>query len=245
MFPSVSSSLVPTITRGQMIEVDRIMVDELGVDLVRMMENAGRGLARLVVGLARDTERRFVVLAGSGGNGGGALVAARRLSGWGFRLDVHSTRPIAGARGVPAQQLAILDRMGVAIHDAAMPTVDGVPPVILDGLIGYSLAGPPRGRARELIEWANSTESFVVSLDVPSGLDVSTGEAPGTAISADATVTLALPKLGLMSLNAAQFVGDLYLADIGVPASVYRDAFGLDVSGLFDEGDVVRITYDV
>ena len=55
-------------------------------------------------------------------------------------------------------------------------------------------------------------------------------------------MTLALPKMGLVSADAAPFVGDLYLADIGVPASVYADAFGIDVGSVFDRGDVVRLT---
>lgn len=243
MLPSIPLSLVPTISTDQMIEVDRIMIDDLGIDLVRMMENAGRGLARLVLELARSRDRHHVVaLVGTGGNGGGALVALRRLVGWGFSAEVHVTRPIGQYGGVPLQQLEILDRMGVTIRDAGIPVVDATPSMVVDGLIGYSLAGPPRGRVCELIEWANTTDAPVVSLDVPSGLDASTGENPGAVICANATMTLALPKSGLVSGNVAPFVGDLYLADIGIPVSVYRDAFGLDASGLFDEGDVVRLT---
>jgi len=243
VFLSISLSRLPVISADQMIEVDRIMTDDLGIDLVRMMENAGRGLARLVLELGPDEDRhRVVVLAGSGGNGGGALVAARRLAGWGSSVEVHVSRPIGEYRGVPGQQLEILGSMGVMIRDAAIPIVDGTPPMIVDGLVGYSLTGAPRGRVAELIDWVNSTDAYVVSLDVPSGLDASMGETPGTAISANATMTLALPKAGLLSGSAALLVGDLYLADIGVPASLYREAFALDLEGLFDQGDVLRIT---
>ena len=110
--------------------------------------------------------------------------------------------------------------------------------LILDALIGYSLRGDPRGDTRDLIEWANGTGSPVLSLDTPSGLDVTTG-APGVpCIAATATLTLAAPKTGLLD---AAVVGELYLADISVPPAVY-DAFGKSMpAGVFDENTVVRL----
>jgi NAD(P)H-hydrate epimerase len=227
-----------------MVEVDRIMVDDLGIDLVRMMENAGRGLARLARASAIDgSHDRVVVLAGRGGNGGGALVAARRLTGWGIPVEVFLSRPMSEYRDVPRQQGDILNRMGVALRVSGMDRLEG-DPLIVDGLIGYSLSGPPRGRTADLIEWANSAGAPIVSLDVPSGVDASTGAVPGAAICAIATLTLALPKTGLFAAEAPSRVGDLYLADIGVPASLYANAFGIDVEGLFDKGDVLRLVTD-
>ncbi|MCL1599298.1 MAG: NAD(P)H-hydrate epimerase [Actinomycetia bacterium] len=243
MLPSISLSRVPVISTDQMIEVDRIMVADLGIDLVRMMENAGRGLALVARGVAdRKDVRRIVALAGSGGNGGGALVAARRLAGWGFDVDVFTSRPVDASRGVAAEQLAILTKLGVEIHDSQTPSLPFADAIILDGLVGYRLSGAPTGRVGDLIGWANDAGRPIMSLDIPSGIDASSGEAPGVAIKAAATMTLALPKMGLVSADAAPFVGDLYLADIGVPASVYADALGIDVGSVFDRGDVVRLT---
>jgi NAD(P)H-hydrate epimerase len=226
-----------------MVEVDRIMIEDLGIDLTRMMENAGRSLARLVGAMVSAEGRyRVVVLAGRGGNGGGALVAARRLAGWSVPVQVFGTRPASEYNGVSRQQLEILDRMGIVVDASTMPSFDGDPPIVIDGLIGYNLSGPPRDRGLDLINWMNSQEATVVSLDVPSGLDSATGRAPGAVVSAAATMTLALPKWGVVGAEAGPYVGDLYLADIGVPASLYREAFGIDVGGLFDGSDVVRIT---
>ena len=221
------------------------MVDDLGIDLVRMMENAGRGLARLVRALASGAGRyRVVVLAGRGGNGGGALVAARRLAGWGVPVEVYVSRPLSEYRDAPEQQSEILGRMEVAVHASGTPDVEGDPLIVVDGLIGYSLSGSPRDHTADLIEWANTVGAPIVSLDVPSGVDASTGAVPGAAISAAATLTLALPKTGLFSGDAPSYVGDLYVADIGVPASLYVNAFGIDVEGLFDKGGVVRLVTD-
>ncbi len=218
----------PALTADQMREVDRIMVEELGIDLTRMMENAGRNLADLVIRLFRPAT--VTVLAGSGGNGGGGLVAARHLSNRGVAVTVS----VSGGdlAEVPARQLAILENMTVAVTEQPVEAE-----VVIDALIGYSLSGPPRDRAAELIGWANERSTPVVSLDTPSGLDVTTGVAAEPSVVADATLTLALPKIGL--LEAAQ-VGDLYLADISVPPAVYR-RFGIDLPELFAEETVIRL----
>ena len=208
-FPAVDGERIGWITEGDMVEVDRIMIEDLHIELLQMMENAGRNLARLVLDLAAP--RSVVVAAGSGGNGGGGLVAARHLANAGVDVAVTLTRSASELGAVTAHQFDILQRMGVAISPE-LQRAD----VAIDAVIGYSLRGAPRGASAALVE-ALGAAPFVVALDTPSGLDVTTGEAPGAVVSADVTMTLALPKIGLRS---APQVGDLYLADISVPRSV-------------------------
>src|SRR5215467_10182978 len=90
LFPAIDARAVPWLSVAQMREVDRIMVEELGISLVRMMENAGRSLAQVARELlGGDTAgRSILVLAGPGGNGGGGLVAARHLSAAGANVAV-------------------------------------------------------------------------------------------------------------------------------------------------------------
>ena len=109
---------------------------------------------------------------------------------------------------------------------------------MIDALIGYSLRGNPAGRAAELIEGTNRQPAPVLSLDTPSGLEVTTGLAGSPCVKATATLTLALPKAGL--LVAPELVGRLYLADISVPRLVY-ERMGLRVGNLFAGGAVVEI----
>jgi NAD(P)H-hydrate epimerase len=222
---------IPTLTKDQMREVDRIMIEDLGISLIQMMENAGRNLAELA--LRRFHPARVIVLAGTGGNGGGGLVAARHLFNRGVDVQVGLARPVEAFDGVPARQLEILDGMRIPVLVGAVAPAD----LIIDALIGYSLRGDPRGRTRELIQWVNTAETPVLSLDTPSGLNVTTGEAADPCVEAAATMTLALPKRGL--LDAPQ-VGELWLADISVPPSVYR-AFDLEVGSLFEEDTIVRL----
>ena len=143
---------VPSILADQMREVDRAMVEDYGIHLLQMMENAGRELA----GLARTRflggdprGRAVVVMAGPGGNGGGGLVCARRLHGWGAHVQVLLSAPIDRLAEVSRHQMAILERMGAPIKvggdEAGLPEAD----LIVDALIGYSLSGGAAGRRRK------------------------------------------------------------------------------------------------
>jgi NAD(P)H-hydrate epimerase len=234
---------IPYLTSEQMREVDRLMVDKYGIELMQMMENAGRHLAAL----ARDrfldgdpTGRHIVILAGSGGNGGGGLVAARRLHAWGGRVRVLLSRPPREYRGVPAHQLAILGKLDIRCdHQDDPPPISGAD-LVIDALIGYSLRGDPRGATASLIRRANESSAPVLSLDLPSGLDATTGDVKEPAVRADATLTLALPKAGLRA--AASRAGELYLADIGVPPELYSEpSLGLDVGPIFARQEILRL----
>jgi NAD(P)H-hydrate epimerase len=217
------------LTADQMREVDRAMIEDLHIELVQMMENAGRNLAELAI--TRFSPASVVVLAGTGGNGGGGLVAARHLTNWGRSVRVALSEP-DHLSPVPAHQLDILTRMGVAIEPVAEPA-----DLVVDALIGYSLRGDPTGRPAEMIEWANSQTVPLLALDTPSGLDVTTGRAGSPTIRAHATLTLALPKVGLLE---AQSVGELYLGDISVPAVLY-ERMGISVCELFAASSVLRL----
>lgn len=212
-----------------MVEIDRLMIDEMGISLIQMMENAGLQLARLAID--RYQPSSVLVLVGSGGNGGGGLVAARRLSGWGLDVSVALTRP--DLDGVPGSQLSIVRGLDISIGEP-----HGVD-LILDAVLGYSLSGPARGRAETFIYWANDESIPVLSLDTPSGVDVDTGLAPGAGMVADATLTLALPKVGLLE---SRYVGELFVADISVPAQLY-DRLGIAVPlDLFRTGQIQPVT---
>ncbi len=237
---------IPFLTADQMREVDRLMIEEYGIELLQMMENAGRGLADLARErfLGGNPRRRAIVLlAGAGGNGGGGLVAARRLHTWGAQVHVLLTRAADTYREVPARQLATLRSMGVALAFEAEPAPLPSADLIVDALIGYSLSGDPRGVPAKLIRRANEAPAPVLSLDVPSGLDATSGHVAEPAIRANATLTLALPKTGLRAPAAGHHVGELYLADIGVPRELYAEAsLGLDVGPIFAGGEILPLT---
>ena len=226
---TVSRSAVPALTTEQMRAVDRAMVEDLHIELVQMMENAGRNLAELAI--TRFSPTSVTVLAGPGGNGGGGMVAARHLANRGCQVQVVLSEPDR-LTPVPAHQADILTRMGITIASRA-PTAD----LVVDALIGYSLRGDPAGTAAQLITWANGQAAPVLALDTPSGLDLTTGTAGSPTVGASATLTLALPKIGLLDAPSA---GELYLADISVPPLVYQ-RMGIAVPELFRQSSLLRI----
>jgi len=243
--PSLAMSDVPYVTTEQMIEVDRAMMEDYHIELIQMMENAGRNLADLA-------RRRFLkdqpdgklvaVLAGTGGNGGGALVCARRLNNWGADVRVYTTKPDDAFTPIPAHQLDVLHRMQVPVDAANAVSKLDAPDLIVDGIIGYSLNVAPRGTAADLIHWTNGQAAPLLSLDAPSGVDTTSGIVFDPAIRATATMTLALPKAGLQASGVAATVGELYLADISVPPALYKEpALRLNVGSIFAQSDIIRL----
>jgi len=234
---------LPTLTTEQMREVDRLMIERYGITLIQMMENAGRNLALLAKELLEDdiADRPVVILAGRGNNGGGGLVAARHLLNWGAWVQIVLTHPVEEYRGVAAHQLQILQAMDAPLAWAEqgweLPPAD----LLIDALIGYGLRGEPQGKVRDLIHLANSSVAPILSLDAPSGLDTATGECFTPHINAAATMTLALPKQGLLMADAAIAVGDLYLADISVPPELYT-ALGLTVPPIFGVAPLLPVS---
>jgi NAD(P)H-hydrate epimerase len=195
-----SAESLPWISVAQMREVDDAAI-AIGLSLTRMMENAGAGLAWMAGAmLGGDVAgRRITVLAGPGGNAGGGLVAARRLIGWRAEVAVRLAAGPDEFAPVPGEQLRLLEQMNASV----IVGPDGLsrPELFVDAILGYSQRGDPRGRAAQLIAAADGAR--VLSLDVPSGLELERGLIGRPAIRAEATVTLALPKAALR-LEAAR-----------------------------------------
>ncbi|WP_435197374.1 NAD(P)H-hydrate epimerase [Natronomonas sp. EA1] len=220
-------------TADEMRDVDRVAVEDVGLQLLQMMENAGRILAWHV----RDVrESDVVVIAGNGGNGGGGLTCARHLANRGVPVRVVLDRPSEELSGAAAHQYHILDEMGVSVTSGVESLADVAErTTIVDALIGYGLSGDIRPPADAYIARMNGLSGPTVSLDVPSGIDATTGETLGEAVAPARTVTLALPKAGLDAPT-----GELYLADISIPRIVY-DRLGIEYEPPFGDDDWVPL----
>lgn len=228
---------IPTLTTEQMVEVDRLMISNYGIELIQMMENAGRSLAELTLRMlsASSSKQSVCVLCGRGNNGGGGMAAARHLHNRG--VDVHVIRLAGELKDVPAKQWGILENMGFQNE----PYFDlSQADIILDTLIGYGLHGDPRPEVAVWIEKINAGGKLVLALDAPSGLNTTSGTVGNPTVRADATMTLALPKIGLLEESARPHVGSLYLADISVPPELYRK-MGLEVHNFFGKDAIIKI----
>jgi NAD(P)H-hydrate epimerase len=179
--------------------------------------------------------KRVIVLAGSGNNGGDALVAARFLQQRGA-IVTASIVPSRDPNSLAGRHAATIRRLGIPITDAP----DGVGPsadVLIDGLFGTGIRLPLRDPAPPIIEAMNATGRTIVAIDVPSGMDADTGMGSEAAVRAAATLTLVAPKAGLArSANA----GRVFVADIGMPAALFgpdREA----LAALYAVGDLVEL----
>jgi NAD(P)H-hydrate epimerase len=235
-----SAEEIPVLSTEQMVEVDRLMIEEYQIGLVQMMENAGRNLAELARRMlgGQVGGRRIAVLGGAGNNGGGGLAAARHLHNWGAEISLVLAFEPARLKEVPAKQWRILGTMGIEPED--QPDL-GKAELIIDALIGYGLSGDPRQPVAGWIDKANHSGTKILALDAPSGLDTTNGIPGSPCIKAAATLTLALPKSGLLTDQAIEYVGELYLADISVPPELYQH-IGVDVPNLFESDSIVHIT---
>ena len=228
---------VPAVTAKQMKEIDRTALEETGPNIFQMMENAGRNLAELTMKvLGKNKKQNVVILAGTGGNGGGGICAARHLvsKGYNVKMCVTDGKKLKDAT---AYQLHIL-----RATDAKIISVDELqnerPDLIIDAIIGYGLNGEPKGTAKEFIKWVNHQLAIIISLDVPSGINATTGKQTKFFIKPDLTLTLALPKTGFL----AEVTGELFLADIGIPHKTISKMISAHDINTFRSNYLVRLT---
>jgi NAD(P)H-hydrate epimerase len=174
---------------------------------------------------------------GGGNNGGDGMVAARHLSNWGAVVNVIVGTAKDKMKSVPLGQLQIIEKMGIPILSTGYDLRDF--DLLVDGLIGYGLEGNPRDRIVTIIRDANESGRPILALDVPSGMNATTGETYDPCVKATATLTLALPKTGFLARGASLCMGDLYLADISIPRKVYQ-SFGQQNS-LFQKEALLKI----
>ena len=227
------------VTAEEMRRIDDVTIREFQVDVLMLMENAGRASASLARRMLRGTifGKRVACLVGGGNNGGDGMVAARHLANWGTDVEVIVGTAKDRMKSVPLRQLHILEKMGIPILSTEYVLRDY--DLLIDGLIGYGLEGNPRDRIAMIIKDANASSHPILALDLPSGMNATTGEIYDPCIKATATLTLALPKTGFLAPSASTYVGDLYLADISIPRTVY-ESFGQQ-KPLFQKDTLLKI----
>jgi NAD(P)H-hydrate epimerase len=213
------SGTLPYITIEQMQKLENNTVEKYGISLMQMMENAGLNLAVL----ARDKfliknipQKKVVVVAGTGRNSGIAMAAARFLSNWGTQVSIVLTDSRGKFIPETIAQFSICQKMKIpmvnSIDDADL---------IIDGIFGGGLKGEPSAQAVKFIEMINQSKADTLSIEAPSGLDLNGGKPSIPTVKANATLVLAIPKIGHFKLNAAKLIGDLYMADISIPPEIY------------------------
>ena len=218
------------LTAAEARAFDRWAIDELGVPALVLMENAALALAEAIASGHGDA-RRVAIFCGPGNNGGDGLALARQLITRGYEVGLFLAnfgRPLSDDC---ARQLAICRAMNLAVFElgsdwresaASAATAD----LVVEALFGTGLERPLRAPYAALVEWLNELPLPRLAVDIPSGLDASRAQPIGPAIRADATVTFGAPKIAHLLLPAAEWVGELSVADLGVPFEASPAAAG-------------------
>jgi hydroxyethylthiazole kinase-like uncharacterized protein yjeF len=235
-WPVVFWDRVRTISSIALRQADTEALSTFGIEPLELMEVAGWQIARFVDVMTDGVRgKRVIVVAGSGNNGGDALVAARLLLQRGAIVSA-SIVPSRDPDSLPGRHALTARRLGIPILEAPQgigPSAD----VLIDGLFGTGVHLPLRDPAPAIIEAMNATGRPIVAIDVPSGMDADTGKGAETAVRAAATVTLVAPKAGLAGASNA---GRVFVADIGMPVAL----FGADqqaLAALYAVGDLVEL----
>ena len=233
---SLPDWLIPLLDAETMRGVDRWAIDERGVPSLDLMERAGAGVTRIVEHLAADGPA--VVVCGKGNNGGDGLVVARLLREAGRNVTVVCAAPpedFAGDARVNLERLPGDAPFVLAEDRARAEQALGEASVIVDALLGTGFEGEPRGTVGEAIEAVNAARAPVVSVDVPSGVDASTGVASGAAVRAAVTATFHAGKPGLWIAPGKTHAGTVETIEIGIPRGwPGAAAIGLIAPSVFD-----------
>jgi len=222
---SVESVSFPAVTVDQMRQVDKIMVEEIGVPVTMMMEHAARGIVDCATQILSGSVsgKKIIIFSHKGNNGGDGLAAARIFYNQGAQVQCVLTANEETLSKESKDQLSILRNMNIEVVSEA-PDNLSVADLIVDSLVGYNLKGSLRQPLVAIVEQINKAGIPVLAVDIPSGVNGATGQAEAEAIHATHTVTLALPKVGLYTDSAKKYVGQLYVADLTIPKSVYKKA---------------------
>ncbi len=236
----------PVITAEEMRRLVEAAVKEYGISLEEITELVGARLASLtgeILGLPDRSEplRHILLVVGPEDCGVTGLVAARHLANRGLDPHVALACPADRLTDLGRDRLRTLEKMELPIRQIGPAagetglTGEVHPSLLIDALAGYCEAGPIDESTGEIIRWMTGAGAPILSLEVPSGLDATTGERAPRCIKAHTTMTLALPKQGLLTPAARKMVGRLILTDMGLPHRLYED-FGLEVTGTFPPG---------
>jgi NAD(P)H-hydrate epimerase len=232
------------LTAQQMQKVDAETIAHV-VPGLELMERAGRGVAKTILAqyadspLAGEARPKVVIFVGSGNNGGDGLVVARLLVEAGWACSIHLLKPadqLSPDAAKNYQRLASVKASGYHELDASRPdwpervredVADAT--LVVDAIFGTGASGAPRGRAEEMIAAINEMRARgvpVVSIDIPSGVDSTTGDVPGAAVRASETLTIGAPKTGLLFYPGKAHVGALAVVDIGFPEEIVETHAG-------------------
>jgi NAD(P)H-hydrate epimerase len=203
-------------------ELDRRAIEEFGIPGIVLMENAGRGMAELLVRLGING--RVVICCGKGNNGGDGFVIARWLDAWKFATHVMLFCKPEELSWDAATNCQIVQKCDIpmsvppkSLDEATLRDELAGADWIVDALFGSGLRGPVRPPYDRVIDLINGSSVRILSVDIPSGLDSDTGQPLGPTVRASCTATIVAAKKGFELAGSQAWTGEIHIIDIGLP----------------------------
>jgi len=232
------------LTGTQMKALDRQAIDEYGIPSLELMENAGRQIVSTLFEWNDSlAEKHIVIVCGKGNNGGDGMVVARLLKEKSVSIEVFCLAEVDACSEETQQQIHLLQQKNITVK--YLPTEKEFPSlkesldkadVVVDALLGVGISGAVRGHYAIAIRMINQADAKCVAVDAPTGVDDNMGTIEGEVVKADFTITLGLPKTGLLLYPGRSFVGKLKVVSIGYPDELIE---AIESPGIFLDQECV------
>ncbi|MCX5699648.1 MAG: NAD(P)H-hydrate epimerase [Candidatus Omnitrophica bacterium] len=211
------------LTAAQAKALDKRAQKEFGISTLILMENAGRAVMEEALKILKSSQGKVAVFCGMGNNGGDGFCAARHLLTAGFKPDVYLTGKVSDVENEAKINLSILLRLKQKITEIKPRNLSLLKKrierssLIIDALLGVGARGQIRPGYQKIIDIINSSDIYVLSVDIPSGLDATTGKVLGRCIKADKTITFVCKKRGMVYGEGEKHCGKVLVRTIGIP----------------------------
>lgn len=223
------------LSREQVRAIDRFAAEELGIPILVLMENAGRGCADLLVQAGVAGNGPVCICCGRGNNGGDGFVIARHLEVLEIPTEVFLFDDRSAFQGPALANLKVLDKIDVPVHELRLPgDLDQLhkhlarASWIVDALLGSGSQGELRDPYAAAVEVMNAAGAPILAVDMPSGLDCDTGTPGPVCIRAKLTGSFLAVKPGFANPAAAEFLGEVHVLPIGIPRTVISRFHGCE-----------------
>ncbi len=225
--------------------IDEHAINTTKIPSIVLMENAASEVCSAIYSIEGHESRNFLIITGPGKNGGDGFAIARKLINKGIAVKILTLSPTAVLKGDSKINYDILKNIGAEVSECndtltlkhALTHCD----FVIDAIFGTGLGRPIEGLYRSAIDLINSSEKYVIAVDIPSGVDSDTGKSLGIAVMANLTVTFAYEKIGQVIYPGKEQCGNVVTADIGIPDAISQKV-GIGIKNfIVKESDMRRL----
>ncbi|MCM8833437.1 MAG: NAD(P)H-hydrate epimerase [Candidatus Omnitrophica bacterium] len=216
------------LTKKEIMRIEKETMEKFGISNLILMENAGRESFYIIKKELKNIKnRKFFVFCGKGNNGGDGFVLSRYLFNYGVDVKVFYFGEINDFTEISLINFNILKKLKIDIERINVLKLKnmniGSGDVVIDAILGIGIKGMIEGEMKDVIEFINKNSNFIISIDIPSGLDADTGEIYGICVKSNLTISMGFLKKGFFIGKGPEYTGKIKIADIGFPKYYYEE----------------------